>query len=209
MARSRPVRQPVNGFIGSLILLQYAFTQNLRGRVLLLRGVHGDRGVLGVCFGSVPHWLAIVVAGDFGKLCQGFRPFAFHGLFIRYLFVEEFIIGEFFVGLQFFTFGIGSFHSWHGGVYLNRRRGCCIVLLRIVRLQFMGRIVFLAHRIVIADINALVIFIGQGQGFRVGFMGVVRIDGKDGPSGARIAGCVVVVSTGWAMVFSFRSCCES
>ena len=35
ISRSRPVRQPVNGFIRALILLQNALTQYPRGRVLL------------------------------------------------------------------------------------------------------------------------------------------------------------------------------
>ena len=101
-----------------LILLQNAFTQYPRGRVLLLRWVSGDWRCLSSCFGSVPHRLAIAVAGDFGKLCQGLRPFAFHGLFIHSVFVDEFIVGD--SSAPFLTFGIGSFHSRHGGVYFHR-----------------------------------------------------------------------------------------
>ena len=52
VARSRPVRQPVNGFIGALVLLQNAFTQYLCGRVLLLRWIGGKGGSLSVA--SVP-----------------------------------------------------------------------------------------------------------------------------------------------------------
>ena len=92
VSRSGPVRQPVNGFIGALILLQYAFTQYPGGRVLLLRGVGGNWGCLFGCFGSAPHRLAIVVTGHLGKLCQGFRPFALQGLLINGFFVDEFIV---------------------------------------------------------------------------------------------------------------------
>jgi hypothetical protein len=87
-----PIRQPVNGFVSALLLFQNALTQYARGRILLLRGVHGDWGSFGGRLGSAPHRLAIFVAGHFGELRQSFRPFAFDGLPIfRAHFLEQIV----------------------------------------------------------------------------------------------------------------------
>jgi hypothetical protein len=90
--RIRPVRQAVNGFIGALVLLQNAFTQYLCGGILLLRWVRGNWGGLSGGFGSGPHRPAIIIAGDLGKLCQGFRPFTLNGFLIQGFFIDEFIV---------------------------------------------------------------------------------------------------------------------
>ena len=181
---SRPVGQPVNGFIGALILLEHAFTQYFRCRVLLLTGIGRNRGRFSGSFGSVPHGLAIVIAGHFGKLCQGFRAFAFHAPVLGRVFIDQFVISELVARLHLLSFGVGGLHARHGGVYIHRGLGVFFVIFpaRCAR-----QIVFLADRrtFIIAEINALVILIGQWQGFRLGFAGIVRIDRKDGPSGAR------------------------
>ena len=72
-----PVRKLVNGFLGALVLVQNAFTQNLGAGVLLQFGVGGDRRRFFGGFNAIAalaHLLAIIMASNFSKFGKRFRP---------------------------------------------------------------------------------------------------------------------------------------